>query len=559
MKKLIVGKNSNIARTLEANLSRDQFDLISHAELDEVDFSLYSQVFLFSWSQNSYQENTRLIEQIPPNKLTFISSVAVFALHVRKQWSNYPNWKFKCEKLVRERGGKIVRIGILQPEVIEKINGWYFHTDYNHILELLKSEKYSDLKNLFEIRYHARSKNGYIEKLSEYFYRQHHHFTGDLAVIDKVFSFILRCFGRVSYSYTHDCNLLACNTLQIGYGALGSEIKESVRNTICVSNVTNKTLNEDGFSGTRIGFDKTGLGKFWHGAYIYKSGNDLCKGVLFPVRRPKLPRGTLRAHVEKISWIDENNSFRIKIASDIEDLEIQSKSLVIAAGILETGRLILPMIPQTEELLFDDHDIGYIGSVVTKELVQKKIITRWGPFIQSRRVVKLFDQSDIECLIDFRPFVKEKLSSDPSFYNKPTFQIIIDMLKKFNAYRINEAIFNRFGFSFYTRKSSVFMQALNRECISLRSKELCRKNTFEKTEIIIAAIKKEITSFVPLDHWTIIDGQHIYPSNVGSILRFIESQPFSSQIKLIGYYKSYKLSSSHHTFDLQKITRKEII
>lgn len=558
MKKLIIGKNSSIIKVLRVDLSENQFDLISHTEMDQVDFTKYSKVFLFSWSNHNLQDNTKLIRKIPADKLIFISSVATFALHVRKQWASYPNWKYKCEKIVREDGGKIVRLGILRSDVIEKIDGWYFHTDLKDLLQYLKYETHCNVTNLFEARYQNPSRRGYAIKILEDIYRRHHNFTREISVIDKLLSFVLRYFGVVSYSYTYDCNLMACDTLQIGYGALGSQVKESERKTVCVSGQQNKTLTQDGFTGTRLGFDKTGLGKFWHGAYIYNDQNKLYKGVLFPVRRPKLPRSALVGHVEQITWRDESKSFSIKIASHIEHLEFPCDKLIIAAGILETGRLILTLFPPIKEILYDDHDIGYIGSVVTKELVAKKIINKKGPFIYGRRVVKLFQDTGHECLLDFRPHVRGKLASDPSFYTRPALSIIISMIKKISIYRINEAVFNRFGFAFYTKMSTVFMQALNKECISLTSQKIFRRQKSNAKVSITTVIKEEFNSFLPLENWTIVDGQHVYPSNAEEILQVLNRQPFSSQLKLVGYYQSYKLSSNHHTVDLQHLTREEL-
>lgn len=558
MKKLIIGKNSSIISNLMVDLNENQFDLISHAEIDQVDLSKYSKVFLFSWSKNSLLDNTKLIKKIPADKLIFVSSVATYALHVRKQWSSYPNWKYRCEKLVSEYGGKIVRLGILRSNVIEKINGWYFHTDLKHLLDYLNCDTHCDITNLFEVRYQSPSQKRYIVEILEYLYRRHHTLTGGVAVIDKLFSLVLRYFGIVSYSYTYDCNLMACDTLQIGYGALGSQVKPSEQKTICVSGQQDETLTRDGFTGTRLGFEKIGLSKYWHGAYIYTIHNKLYKGVLFPVKRPRPPRSALIGHVDQITWSDESKSFCIKIASHIDQLEFPCKKLIVAAGILETGRLILTLFPSKKEILYDDHDIGYIGSVNTKELIQKNIINKKGPFIYGRRVVKLFQDKCNECLLDFRPLVKGKLASDPSFYNKPAISIIIAIMKKISISRINEAVFNRFGFAFYTKKSTVFMQALNKECISLTSQQVCRKQKTDTKVSITTAIKKEFTSFSPLENWTIVDGQHIYPSNAEEILQALEIQPFASQLQLVGYYRSYRLSSNHHTVDLQHLTRVEL-
>ena len=110
MKTLIIGRNSYLVKNLENSLPN--CTIISHVDVIGFDFSKFSKILLFSWSKESLEQNIQLILLVPAEKLVFISSVAVYSTEVRSQWAKYPNWKLKCENLVLERGGRIVRLGM---------------------------------------------------------------------------------------------------------------------------------------------------------------------------------------------------------------------------------------------------------------------------------------------------------------------------------------------------------------------------------------------------------------------------------------------------------------
>ena len=115
---LIIGKNSKIVKSLNV----PNAVMISHEQIDSFSFDEYSEIFLFSWSTYSLEQNLDLINKLPSSKIVFISSVAVFATFLKQQWNNYPNWKLVCERHVLSRGGKVVRFGIFDEELLNKLN-----------------------------------------------------------------------------------------------------------------------------------------------------------------------------------------------------------------------------------------------------------------------------------------------------------------------------------------------------------------------------------------------------------------------------------------------------
>ena len=92
--KLIIGKNSFIVRKIEGSLKN--FHIISHKDIKSVDLSSYTKIFLFSWDKKTtVRKNTLNILNIPPEKLYFISTTAIYSIDVRSQWNKYPILK-KC-------------------------------------------------------------------------------------------------------------------------------------------------------------------------------------------------------------------------------------------------------------------------------------------------------------------------------------------------------------------------------------------------------------------------------------------------------------------------------
>ena len=103
-KKLIVGKNSYLIKKL--NLKFKNIDIVSHTDLDNINFNIYSVIFVFSYSKK-FKENILFLEKIPLNKVVYISTASVLSLIFRKQPFTYPNIKSKVEDYLLDKKNQL--------------------------------------------------------------------------------------------------------------------------------------------------------------------------------------------------------------------------------------------------------------------------------------------------------------------------------------------------------------------------------------------------------------------------------------------------------------------
>lgn len=145
-KRLIVGKNSKIVNKIKNNL--DNVDLISHNQLSNINFDMYEYIYIFSWSHKSLKDNELIIDQIPKNKIIFISSVVVLSNFKRKQWNAYPVNKRKIEKVVLKNNGTVIRFGIFDDKLYKHNSPVVPYTSFDKLENILKKKKLYSKKNL---------------------------------------------------------------------------------------------------------------------------------------------------------------------------------------------------------------------------------------------------------------------------------------------------------------------------------------------------------------------------------------------------------------------------
>jgi hypothetical protein len=124
---LIIDDNSKIVTSIRKYLIGFEFINISEVNLI-TNLQNFEYIFIFYWSRSEYDKNIELIEKIDPNKIVFVSSTLVFSLLIRKQYDEYPNNKYKIEKLVLQNGGSILRLGIYENTLKYNIIGYYQKT-----------------------------------------------------------------------------------------------------------------------------------------------------------------------------------------------------------------------------------------------------------------------------------------------------------------------------------------------------------------------------------------------------------------------------------------------
>jgi len=163
-KKLIVGKNSYLIKKL--NLKFKNIDIVSHTDLDNINFNIYSVIFVFSYSKK-FKENILFLEKIPLNKVVYISTASVLSLIFRKQPFTYPNIKSKVEDYLLDKKKPIIcRLGYFpefQPLPPNKI--LYPHTGLvklrNFLVNFNLEKKNEKIINLFDVK---KSKSPYLQK-----------------------------------------------------------------------------------------------------------------------------------------------------------------------------------------------------------------------------------------------------------------------------------------------------------------------------------------------------------------------------------------------------------
>ena len=505
LKKLIIGTNSEIVRKIKAKINNA--DYISHLDIFKTNLNIYKSIFVFSWSHNSLLDNVKLINQLPLKKVIFISTVSVLSLQKRSQWNSYPNNKKKIEKIVLNNRGSVLRLGIFD-DLKKKHNSSVIpYTSYKHLTKFLNQIEYKNqIYDCFEL--YCTNKN--LSILEKFFYEISVFFS-NIKIIRKgcevIAKYILNSFF---YGYTADTLSLYCKNLQIGYGAIGSQhLKYLNDRLVAVSYKKDKIISNNGFNQTYIGYDKTGLSKYWHGVYLEKTNNKFYKKVPFIVDRKKKPKSSIEVHVKKISY---TNKHFLSICKSIDNLvKIYSLRIILAAGIFENIRLLQSLLNNKKlKINLNDHEWFNLGFINLEEAINKKfIIKKWFLIFRDKLLVKKFN--NLNLVIEFRPFSDLHLENKSfKFYSDLKNNIFIKIIKNFTFLRLNEAFFNKFGFSLYTNKIILCALINNKgsvtyDCFDIKKKRLS-KNILNK---ITNEVKSEFKTLVTLEKKETFDSQHI--------------------------------------------------
>lgn len=505
-KKLIIGSNSSIVKKIRKFLRH--YDFVSHNDLSNVDYGSYSKVILFSWSFKSIDDNKEIIEKIPLKKIVFISSASIFSLQIRSQWNSYPNNKKIIEDYVLSNGGTILRLGVMNPTSIKYKDLVHPFTDQRSLIKKLNNiDSCQDrVINLFNIKGESIKVPflpGIFHKIT--------YILPNIRSIRILFEIISKYFlNTFYYGYSADTLDIFSKNIQIGYGVLGSNyrINKKLQSKIIVSNRPDLILNKHGFKGTILGFNKTGLSKFWHGAYLSVKDKIIYKHVPKIVLRPKIPFSAFRGHVDKI--IDKENFFEILAKDKNKTLSFFCSKIILAAGTIENSRLLNSLIekPHTK-LFFSDQEWTSFGVIDVKDAIEMNYIKKYGPFIMPSKLL-LIKTKKYSSLIEFRPFSRE-CNSNLSFYSDSTKNIIFKLFKQFSLSRINEAVFNKFGCALISKKICIIGQIKAPNSISMNLDGYLTRIRIQKKIIdtIRSKLKQVFSDFEFFDHYLTSDSQHI--------------------------------------------------
>lgn len=537
-KVLIIGENSKIVKSLNV----PNAIVISHAQIDSYTFDEYSEIFLFSWSTYSLEQNLDLINKLPSSKIVFISSVAVFATFLKQQWNNYPNWKLVCERHVLSRGGKVVRIGIFDEEHLNKLNNFIPHTTSKSIESYIRSSNKQVVTNLFDLKPIDRRKRlqgieSFINFLSS--------FLPGKFIFQAPLESILKLLGSKYYGYTYHCLRFFRQNFQVGYGVIGSKFYVKGSGLVC-SDIEDTLLNENGFRMNRIGRNKIGLAKYWHGVRIVFSKGQYFKKVPLFIKRKLPPSNVLPFKVSSIE--DHSDFFCLSLSDECinSSIKVYCKSLTLAAGALKNCILLSKLCEYPMEVKFDDQELGFIGSINTKELISKSYLSKMIFLVWGRKV---FVNDDLTALVDFRP---TNIKKHNNFYNDTSSNIFIKIFKNFSFSQLNEAFFNKFGFCIITKRFDCYVQVVAKDSIKLLNGELNRirlDKSFIEDSLI--SFTKSFDSFQQNTDLQTTDAIHINGgSNLLNETTVIKKLIDNKRLGILGSPNFYDIKCFHHTLDI---------
>lgn len=562
-KTLIVGKNSGLVHAITGLLV--SHDAISHIEVIATDFSQYDEVFVFSWDYRSLESNLDLLSRIPSAKTILISTVAVWSLQIRDQWNLYPNAKAAAEQFVLRRGGKVLRIGITDARLVDKLAGHVPFTSVTLLADTINRWKDSTLDVVDAITLAKGGLKGWARTLANVFSS----FSARLpasAVFQAPLQAIAKSLGVRHAGYTADALKSCSGELLIGYGVLGSTYDRANRDSnrcILVSGRPNITLSRDGFVHTVIGYGKIGLSALWHGTAmtpVQGQENKAIKQVPLVVKRPTPPqRRTTIAHAQQLYYHDIGQYWTVHaLGVDGRERVFYSTRLILAAGPLENARLL--MTPDAPLVRFSDHEIAIVGSCSSTTAEVLGGIRKIGPFL-ARRFSHFSRDIGRSFVFEFRPYVASKYgkgSKDATFYLTSTGGIFRRLVRDLSFDRLNEAAFNKLGIGLNTGNCSVFVQALCTNCIEMR-RSSAGELAITRTRITQAewnGIKSRIscllTDFIPRPEVVSVDAQHILGGSELLANSRTTALISSGRLLIAGSPTTTPLLVFHHTPDLQR-------
>ncbi len=509
---LIVGRNSKIVSEIRESIP--ECNIVSHRDIESIELKIYQKIFIFSWSHTSEMENVELISRFPLDRVVFISSIAVLACARRSQWASYPNAKLKCEALVLNAGGKVIRIGVWDQELLKKLPGLVPVTTKNSLLKVMESCLTDKSQIYYPITFQQGELAGIGHNLSNIFNKLSF-FVPNVKFIQLPLVVVSRLLGLKNYGYTHDCLYFFCDRVLVGFGAVGSAVSRELNSkgfshSIVASTAENQFLVTDGFKGTRIGWFKEGLSKLWHGVWISELGGELFeKKVPLLVRRPRLPRCAIQGTV-----IEFDNRMPIRSIvirhPRVADVRIFANYYHVAAGVINNVKIFQKTHHITAS--FSDQEVCVIGDVTTEDLVSRGIIRKLFGVVFGRKVLT-GEHAGLSYMLDFRPKAESSIISDAeNIYNNRTDQIVFKLLRLFSLALINQAIFNKFGISFDVGKFSVVVQVEAPNCISLKSDGTLSRNrlSYSVYEGIASKISGDFHSFIKRGELLSADAIHLH-------------------------------------------------
>lgn len=545
---LIVGKNSRLVKSVLPLLSVP-FEVCSHRDLPDIDFAQYDRVLVFSWCHKSLTQNLFLLQMLPLQKTTFVSTVAVNALYFRRQISKYPSSKAFAESYVLNAGGNVLRLGVFEHETTmdhfaHQVLTTLFDLAF-YINNILKDNGKSEVITLGKVGKTPVSasvgRSILIRSIAYLSYKFPPFF-----VIQAPLQLFIRKMSSSYYGYTGDSQHYCADTVVVGTGYIAAEVSKylSPCAIFIQGNLDDHRLVEYGFNATLLGYYKKGITKFWHGVVIKFIKGAFIKTVPIFVDRPKIKNKTCTRFISKISQHDSI----LTLGGVADNSEILCNKCIVAAGTIETAKLVKPLVNLNIDLYFDDHEIGCAGTISLSEAERHGFIqgTSFLP-IMFRGKVKRVKIGQSRILLDARPLIKNvNTATTNDIYSNRVSTIIVKLMRRFSLELINNAFFNKFGVSFKTRSIEIHYQIEVRDCIKLTvDNRLIRyrlqPNFFLKFE---NALKNFYPSYMPAEEWSSNDAQHVVGGkNCDKLFNVAKAQ----NIFAVSLLPGFRLFEMHHT------------
>jgi hypothetical protein len=548
---VIIGRNS---RLVKKNIDLGEgIYAISHRDIAKTDFTTASRIYLFSWSHKDQDANLNLVRKLPIEKIIFISTASVLSLQIRQQWAAYPRWKKQVEEIIIENGGMVVRFGVCDDDLLDGLTGLVPFTSNLEIRNVLSKEFLvgNFVYNAFTL------KPGRCYGLKKRFQRL---FEIISSVLPRIMFFqaplcvLSRRLKIYSYGYSLDSQKVCYDEIQCGFGVLGSTYSLGTKRDnrlIIITKEPDEKINSNGFCNTIIGRYKTGLAKSWHGVKINRLDSGAYrKEVPLLNLRPKVPRHSVQGKVLRYNYLNGIFNVEVKVNGFLNHYFCQR--LVLGAGPIGNVEILKDKIKT--KVTFSDHETAIIGTLDNREAIAKGHIKRWLCFVQHTDVI-IGMTAGFKCLIDVRPEVSVKHGTEDNpnaFYLQTTYSLVKKLIFGFSMMRINEALFNKLGIAFATRRMSVCVQVLVEGCITrtpegVYSRQRISRENWDKIQI---EIKKRFSTFEPLRNPLSADSQHIHGgSEVFSdhgIVQLIRNK----KLVILGSPSRVRLGAAHHSHQI---------
>jgi len=254
------------------------------------------------------------------------------------------------------------------------------------------------------------------------------------------------------------------------------------------------------------------------------------------------PFGSLYRFVQRV---DLKKKKIVLDCDAIVEPSIPYRRLYLAAGALVNSQLLANALKTTVYL--SDHMVGRIGIVGLSDLLASGYVKQLGPFIYGREV---YSGKCTNFIVDFRPKVEALDDDVNNFYGEQAFGILAKILRGLDLRRLNQALFNKFGFAVWSPKMEVWLQILEKDCISVSSTEIVRNSV----RTIDVSIDHEIRSFLPnfetSKNVLMFDAQHVMGGNKFFCEKSNVQIMRQHNVEIVGYPSQIPVSEFHHTWSM---------